>query len=212
MDNLEIYNKVRAVPVEAQKEIKGGNINGFTDINPMWRIKTLTELFGPCGIGWFTEILKQWIEIGADGRTAAFCNINLYVNTGVDWSKPIFGTGGSMFVDLAKGAQKSSDECYKMAYTDAISVACKQLGIGADVYWDKDACKYDKNGSTDNPETKPLYYCEECKELFKPFEYNGKNYTAKDAFDAAKEKRGSHICGDCFKKLNGGDSNEGQNN
>jgi hypothetical protein len=25
-----------------------------------------------------------------------------------------------------------------MATTDAISVACKQLGIGADVYWDKD--------------------------------------------------------------------------
>ena len=25
-----------------------------------------------------------------------------------------------------------------MATTDALSVACKQLGIGADVYWDKD--------------------------------------------------------------------------
>ncbi len=38
----------------------------------------------------------------------------------------------------------TSDECYKMAYTDAISVCCKQLGFGADVYWQKDRTKYDQ--------------------------------------------------------------------
>jgi hypothetical protein len=32
---------VRVVPNEAKKEIKGGRLSGFTDINPMWRIKTL---------------------------------------------------------------------------------------------------------------------------------------------------------------------------
>ena len=35
-----------------------------------------------------------------------------------------------------------NDECYKMALTDAISVACKALGMGADVYWNKDTTKY----------------------------------------------------------------------
>ena len=35
-----------------------------------------------------------------------------------------------------------NDECYKMALTDAISVACKGLGIGADIYWQKDNTKY----------------------------------------------------------------------
>ena len=29
-----------------------------------------------------------------------------------------------------------------MALTDAISVACKALGMGADVYWEKDTTKY----------------------------------------------------------------------
>lgn len=52
MDNLELYNKVRNVPQEAKKEIKGGRLKGMTDINPMWRIKTLTEQFGICGMGW----------------------------------------------------------------------------------------------------------------------------------------------------------------
>ena len=47
-----------------------------------------------------------------------------------------------MFVENQKSGEYVSDECYKMATTDAISVACKQLGIGADVYWDADKTKY----------------------------------------------------------------------
>ena len=52
MSNLELWEKVRACPKEAQKEIKGGRLSGMTDINPVWRMKTLTEQYGPCGIGW----------------------------------------------------------------------------------------------------------------------------------------------------------------
>ena len=48
MSNLDLYNKVRTVPPEAQKKITGGRLNGMTDINPMWRIKALTEQFGIC--------------------------------------------------------------------------------------------------------------------------------------------------------------------
>lgn len=36
----------------------------------------------------------------------------------------------------------TNDEAFKMAYTDAVSVACKQLGIGADVYWSRGETKY----------------------------------------------------------------------
>jgi len=62
---------------------------------------------------------------------------------------PISGTGGSMFVAKEKNGFYVSDECYKMATTDAISVACKQLGIGADVYWQADKTKYDKTEVTE---------------------------------------------------------------
>lgn len=51
MGNLDIYNVVRSVPSEAQKPILAGRLKGMTDVNPMWRIKTLTELFGACGFG-----------------------------------------------------------------------------------------------------------------------------------------------------------------
>lgn len=145
MTNLDYYDKLRAVPENAQKKITGGRLNGKTDINPMWRIKALTELFGPCGIGWKYEITDKRLEQGADSEVAAFVDINLYIfRLEGGWSEPIPGTGGSMFVAKEKGGLYTSDECYKMALTDAISVACKALGVGADIYWQADATKYDK--------------------------------------------------------------------
>lgn len=150
MDNMDIYSKVRAVPQDAQKQIKGGRLKGMTDINPMWRIKALTELFGPCGNGWKALIMRTWTESGANGEVAAFVQIDLYVRFEGEWSDPIQGIGGSMLVTKEQSGLRTNDECYKMAYTDALSVACKALGFGADVYWDKDKSKYDQ------PESKPL--------------------------------------------------------
>ena len=150
-ENLDIYNAVRNVPEEAKKAIRGGRLNGKTDINPMWRIKTLTEHFGPCGIGWTYEITKQWLETGHGGEIAAFCNINLYVCVDGEWSRAIPGTGGSAFVSSESKGLYTSDECYKMALTDALSVACKALGFGADVYWEGDRTKYDKPRAAATP-------------------------------------------------------------
>lgn len=150
MGNLDVYEAVRSVPKEAQKIIEAGNIKGFTDINPMWRIKTLTEQFGMCGIGWWYTIDNQWLEPATNGEVKAFCNISLYVAQEINGtrvvSQPIIGTGGSTFIMNTKSGAKVSDECYKMALTDAISVAAKALGIGADIYWDKDKTKYSGSG------------------------------------------------------------------
>jgi hypothetical protein len=148
--NLDIWEKVRAVPPEALTPILGGRLKGKSDINPVWRLKSLTEQFGPCGIGWYYEILKQWLEPGANGEVAAFVNINLFYKADGEWSKGVFGTGGSSFVAKESGGLYVSDECWKMALTDAISVSCKAIGIAADVYWNKDTTKY-----TVKPETTP---------------------------------------------------------
>ena len=78
MENLELYNKVREVPQDAKKTISAGRIKGFTDINPMWRIKCLTEQFGPCGIGWYYKTVEKWTETVGD-ETCAFVMIELYV-------------------------------------------------------------------------------------------------------------------------------------
>jgi hypothetical protein len=144
MNNLDIYEKVREVPENAQKKIAAGRIKGFTDINPMWRIKALTEQFGPCGTGWYYTIEEKWLDKQETGEIITNILINLYVKIGDDWSKPIQGIGGSMQVSKESKGMYISDESYKMALTDAISVACKALGVGADVYWQSDRTKYSK--------------------------------------------------------------------
>jgi hypothetical protein len=144
VDNMTIYEAVRSVPNDALKAITAGRLSGKSDINPMWRIKSLTEQFGPCGIGWKYEITKQWLETGANGEIAAFVNIDLYVKYEGEWSAAIPGTGGSSFVAKESKGLYTSDECFKMALTDAISVSCKALGFAADVYWNSDSTKYSK--------------------------------------------------------------------
>lgn len=141
MEKMEIYNRVRQVPDEAKKAISSGRLKGKTDINPMWRIKKLTEEFGPCGIGWWTKVTDRWTETVGD-ETCAFVDLELYVKVGNEWSKPITGSGGSKLATKERSGVYVSDECYKMAETDALSVVCKKLGIGADVYFSADRTKY----------------------------------------------------------------------
>lgn len=136
-ENLALYNEVRSVPDAARNRINGGRMNGKTSIEPMWRIKVLTEQFGPCGQGWYYIPVKKWVETAGE-ELVVFVDIELYVKFGDEWSKPIHGTGGGKLISKENKGLNVSDECYKMATTDALSVACKQLGIGADVYWDKD--------------------------------------------------------------------------
>ena len=144
-DNMTLYNAVRTPPPEALREIKAGRLAGKSDINPMWSIKTLTEQFGPCGVGWKYTIEKLWTEQGANGEIAAYALINLYHRIGEGWSEPIPGIGGNSFVAKEKSGMYTSDECYKMALTDALSVACKALGVAADVYWLADSTKYTRD-------------------------------------------------------------------
>lgn len=139
---MDVYNAVRDCPPQAQKPIGAGRLKGMTDINPQWRIEKLTEVYGAVGIGWYYTIDKQWLETAPNNEISAFCNISLYVKDSGEWSKPIQGTGGSHFVSNEKSGAYMSDECFKMALTDALSVACKALGVGANIYWNSSPTKY----------------------------------------------------------------------
>ena len=141
--NTEYYRKFKTVPDEAKRLIQGGKLKGFTDINPMWRIKRLTEEFGMCGIGWKAPIIEKWVDESAGGEKVVNVKVGLQVKIDGEWSEIIEGIGGSKLVTTENKQLATNDEAYKMAYTDAISVACKMLGMGADVYYDKDRTKYD---------------------------------------------------------------------
>lgn len=161
MDNLDIWQKVARPPETALKKIVGGRLGGMTDINPQWRLKAMTEVFGPCGLGWKWNIERLWTEPGASGEVMAFALVNVSVwqeaastanDNGNYWSEPIPGIGGSALIAKESAGLRANDEGFKMAVTDALSVAFKCLGVASDIYERKwDGTKY-----TDQPEGSKL--------------------------------------------------------
>lgn len=139
MNNRRIWDKVHKPDPTSLKTIGGGRLKGMTDINPQWRLQAATEVFGPCGIGWWYTIKELWTVPGSDGQVMAFARVDVFYRDGATISNPVEGIGGSMMISKEKDYLYTNDECYKMAVTDALSVAFKALGFGAEIYagrWD----------------------------------------------------------------------------
>lgn len=132
-NSMEYWNALKQPPPSALKTITGGRLSGMTDIKPQWRYQAMTEQFGMCGIGWKYIIDRQWVE-ESDGQKMAFCNVDLFVKVDGEWSDAIPGTGGSMIVSKEKSGLHASDEGFKMALTDALSVAMTRIGVASDIY------------------------------------------------------------------------------
>lgn len=142
--NMRYYTKVAEVPESAKKPIKAGRLAGFTDINPMWRIQKLTELFGAAGEGWTTRNVRFSTYENTSLKTVALlCELELvYRLEDGTWSEPVYGVGGNTLVADERNGARMDDDAWKKAYTDALSIACKALGFGANVYWKEGGSKY----------------------------------------------------------------------
>ena len=206
-DNMYIYNAVREIPPEAIKPITAGRLKGFSDINPMWRIKRLTEMFGPCGIGWWYDIIdKRIVEDELTKQKAAFMDILLYyVDPATERvSHGIPGTGGSSFVAQEKNGPYLSDECFKMALTDAISVAAKALGVGADTYYAKDRDKYTASAEEpQNPKKQPQTeeICESCGNTILAYINGGKEVSVAKHITGSMDRYGRKLCINCIRMM-----------
>ncbi len=144
--NRRFWDAAKSVPEMAKKEIKAGKLKGYTNVSPQWRLEKLTEIFGPVGVGWVIENIKYWTTEGV-GECVMWCSLDLRVLIDGKFSLPINGIGGSKLYGKGQG-DGINDEACKMAQTDAISVACKNLGFAADVYYGLDDTKY--RGSAEN--------------------------------------------------------------
>lgn len=85
-----------------------------------------------------------------------------------------------------------------MALTDAISVACKALGFGADVYWDADKSKYDK---PENKQEAPVL-CEFCGLPIKAVKCGDRVYPTNEIVENAVKKYGKRLCWGCMRAEN----------
>lgn len=154
--NLKYFHMVESVPAEAKKPIEGGRLKGMTSINPMWRIKALTEAFGPAGFGWKVEIPPEsftdntgievvrnpWYENFDNGEKTIYLKVHLFTKIEGEWSEPIVGFGSAKLRAKERNYMYFDIDAYKKAYTDAIGNAAKMLGVGASVYMNEDDSKY----------------------------------------------------------------------
>lgn len=152
--SLDYWDRLKSVPADALKKIEAGRLKGKHDISPVWRYERMTEVFGPCGIGWKYEIDQvHWVDAGAEKMV--FVQINLYIKDENKWSAPIPGFGGDFAIQQERSGLHTNDEALKMALTDALGYAMQKLGVAADVYRGRaDDTKYGRQ-SAENPPARP---------------------------------------------------------
>ena len=187
MENKDIWDNLKQPPSRALREIKGGRLKGMTDINPQWRYEAMTEQFGPCGVGWKYEIIRTWCEPGPNDQVFANVMIHLYYKNGEEWSAPIPGIGGSLLIAGESGGLHANDEAYKMAVTDALSVAMKMIGVAADVYaglWDGTKYKIDTTTPTQAPTSKEMITEPQKKKIYASSREKGLSNTSVGAYIA----------------------------
>jgi hypothetical protein len=147
---LAIYNELKQVDKKYLKEITGGRLKGMSDIKPQWRIMKLTEVFGACGIGWKIDNLSfEYKEFG--NEVVVNCRLDFYYKFDDVWSEAIPAVGGSKISTMEKNGVYISDEAEKMAYTDALSVAGKMIGLASDIYMGYGG-KYDAGDNKVSPQ------------------------------------------------------------
>jgi hypothetical protein len=173
--NLDLWDKVRRVPEEHLKAFKRSGGFAGTAIKPMWGIKTMTEQFGPCGLGWGIE-KPEFQIVDSGNEKLVFCTVCVWYGSSIDMkgslgepiklpASKVYGVGGDKVLAQFSSGLKPDDEAFKKAFTDAIGNALKFIGVAADIHmglWDGNKYVDEEPASKQKPampkaEAKPEY-------------------------------------------------------
>jgi hypothetical protein len=146
--NLALWNEFAVTdPAYTKSFSRGGGFSG-TAINAAYIIKRLTDMFGPCGIGWrFVREHDEFVTGHAlDGQGLSRSVVHVLrghleykVNGAGEWiaTGPQFGQ--TTFVGTNKNGLNTDEEAPKKSVTDCLGKCALLLGIGADIHmgeWD----------------------------------------------------------------------------
>jgi hypothetical protein len=134
LENLELWNKLGRTDPAHTKSFKRAGGFGGTAIKPIYTEQKMTEIFGPCGVGWGFSPPQFQVVPGSEGQVAVYCWLALWINHDGKVSAEIPGVGGDMVVVKQSNGLRTDDEAFKKAFTDAIGNAMKHLGMSADVH------------------------------------------------------------------------------
>ena len=167
-DNMRFWDKLKKPPTNMLKKITFGAMKGKSSIDPVWRMKAITEVFGPVGFGWNYEILRKEVFDVSEGQKLAVVDVRMWLKDGEAGSRHFDGTGSSMLISIANRGKSNqymntNDEAFKMATTDALSVCFKATGAAAEIYLGHfDGVKY---FNQEEPDTGPTISDEQLADL-----------------------------------------------
>jgi hypothetical protein len=192
MSNTRIWDALSKTDPKHTKPFKrSGGFQG-TAIKPIWLTKRLTEHFGPAGTGWGMDEPK-FQTVPAGEEILVFCTVALWYKTAdatplADSTRAIvYGVGGDKVMGKNKYGAFTNDEAFKASYTDALSNAMKQIGMGADIHmgqfedekYVRETAREFANGTANTPAENPLP--EEDRHLLKNGETRSTYRVAADA-------------------------------
>lgn len=161
-DNTRIWNVLGTTDPKHTKSFnRAGGFKG-TAVKPIYTDLKMTEMFGPCGIGWGMSEPQYQLVNGPEGEVAVYCWVSVWFVENGQRSEPVWGVGGDFAVKKNKYGLVADDEAFKKAFTDALGNAMKHLGMSADVHmgqFDDDkyvtALRREMDGNGDSTPPKP---------------------------------------------------------
>lgn len=129
-ENTRLWDALSKTDPKHTKPFKrAGGFQG-TAIKPIWLTKRMTEQFGAAGTGWgMTEPKFETVATGDE--ILVFCTVALWYGS---QDCRVYGVGGDKVMGKNKYGPFTNDEAFKASYTDALSNAMKQIGLGADIH------------------------------------------------------------------------------
>lgn len=129
-NNMRVWDVLKKTdPAHTKGFQRSGGFKG-TAIKPIYCDERMTELFGPVGEGWgMTK--PEFQLVTTEKEVLVYCTVGVWHGKAENL---IWGVGGDKVVSFGNNGSRTSDEAFKMAYTDAIGNAYKRLGMSADVH------------------------------------------------------------------------------
>lgn len=144
MQFMGIWNQVETTDPDMTEKVNFGAFK-FTTIDAMYQIKRVTELFGPCGLGW--GLRNQKFEMLTVDPSDPHYNLLCftcelwYLHEGQQGTIEI-AADIELFENTKNGWKRTSDPMKKVR-TDALTKGLSWLGFSADVFMGKfDDAKY----------------------------------------------------------------------
>jgi hypothetical protein len=137
-ENMNLWNKAFKTSPSAVKPITGKQYQGNSP-KPYWIVQRITELLGPCGIGWGMTIVNERFERLTDTDVLHVALVRFwYVLDDQRGELEQMGQTKATYM-TSKGSVMVDEDAPKKSVTDALVKCASYLGFAGDIFsgrWD----------------------------------------------------------------------------